>query len=202
MANVHAPLTLAILRRRRARGLPVNQGAQQSPAGFLTMIAAPILLTMILVGIWHGPTLLFLLFGVFHAGLLLINHAWRLWRRPKLPVFASVALTYLSVLVGAVIFRADSVSDAGAMLAGMVGLHGPGAAADLHDINVVANTAWIVGLYAIVWLAPSSRQLMQGAAASRLAWRSTPGWAVAMGCAATLGLLASGGTAEFVYFHF
>ncbi|WP_428483482.1 MBOAT family O-acyltransferase [Rhodopila sp.] len=199
MANIHAPLTLAILRRRRTAGLPINQAAQQTPAGFLGMVAVPILLTMILAGIWHGPALTFLLFGLLHVVFLLINHAWRIWRAPSLAPLLAVALTYLSVLTGAVLFRADSVADAAAMLSGMAGLHGAAPlSADLHGI---VDTLWIIGLYAIIWLVPSTRQWMQGGA-SRLSWRPTPGWAVAMGCAATLGLLASGGTGEFVYFHF
>jgi len=209
MTNVHAPLTLAIMRRRRARGWPINQAAQQGPGGFLSMIAAPILLTMILAGIWHGPALTFLLFGVLHAGFLLINHAWRLWRAPAVPAMAGVTLTYLSVLIGAVVFRAASVSDAGSLLAGMAGWHGwglPDADAAGFDIRGAVEALWITGLYTIVWLAPSTRQLMQDgprvAGTARLAWRATPRWAVAVGCGATLGLLASGGAGEFVYFRF
>jgi D-alanyl-lipoteichoic acid acyltransferase DltB (MBOAT superfamily) len=209
MSNVHAPLTVAILRRRRARGVPIDRAAQQSPVGFLSMIATPIAFTMVLVGIWHGPTLTFLLFGVLHSGLLLVNYAWRLWRAPKLPALASIILTYLSVLIGAVVFRAASVADAVSLLAGMAGLHGLGVPVPKSafsvsgpDFHVTVETVWIAGLYTVVWLAPSTRQLMQGGAVSRLAWRPTPRWAVVMGCAATLGLLASGGTGEFVYFHF
>jgi alginate O-acetyltransferase complex protein AlgI len=209
MANVHAPLTLAILRRRRACGSLINQAAQRSAGGFLTMIAAPILFTMILAGLWHGPALTFLLFGLLHATLLMANHAWRLGRAPPVPVFVAVATTYLSVLVGAVLFRAASLADAGSLLAGMAGLHGLGLSTfrDVFDqsssvAHVAVNAVWIIGLYAIVWLAPSTRQLMRGGSSSRLAWRPTPGWAAVMGCAATLALLASGGTGEFVYFHF
>jgi hypothetical protein len=43
---------------------------------------------------------------------------------------------------------------------------------------------------------------MQNEPASRLAWRPSPQWAVVMGCAATLGVLAAGGTSEFLYFRF
>jgi hypothetical protein len=39
-------------------------------------------------------------------------------------------------------------------------------------------------------------------AAGLLTWRPSPQWAVIMGCAATLGLLATGGSTEFVYFRF
>jgi alginate O-acetyltransferase complex protein AlgI len=209
MANVHAPLTLAILRRRRARGLPINLAAQQSPTGFLSMIAAPILATMMLAGIWHGAALTFLLFGLLHAGLLLVNHAWRLLRLSAMPRLVGVAATYLSVLIGAVLFRAESVAGAGSMLAGMAGLHGlslpmseTGFRQPETELHIAVEAMWIVGLHAIVWLAPTSRQLIEGHAGSLLSWRSTPRWALVMGCAATLGLLASGGTGEFVYFHF
>ncbi len=199
MANVHAPLTLAILRRRRSRGLPINQDAQRSAGGFAAMIAAPILLTMILAGVWHGPALTFLLFGLLHGVFLLVNHAWRLWRVPVLPAVVSVSLTYLCVLVGAVLFRADSVATAGTLLARMAGWNGitlSGA-----DPRGIIDALWLAALYAIICFAPTTRQLMTGSP-SRLSWRPSPGWAVAFGCAATLGLLASGGTGEFVYFRF
>ena len=63
----------------------------------------------------------------------------------------------------------------------------------------VAGACWLAGLYAIVWLAPSTRRIMQG---ERPVWRPSPGWAIAMGCAATIGVLAAGGTGEFLYVRF
>jgi alginate O-acetyltransferase complex protein AlgI len=154
---------------------------------------------MALVALWHGATLPFLVFGLLHAGFLVVNHAWRLARAPMLPKLASVALTYLCVLVGAVLFRAASMSDAGSMLAGMIGLHGRGAQPDLRT---AADATWLLALYGFVWFAPATRQWMQADPISRFAWRPSPRWAVVMGCAATLGLLAAGGTGEFLYFRF
>ena len=200
MANVHAPMTLAILRHRRARGLPINQAAQQSIRGFTGMIAAPIVATMVPVGVWHGPALTFVLFGLLHAAYLLVNHAWRLWRGPALPAFLAVTLTYGSVLIGSVLFRADSVAGAGSVLAGMAGFHGAGFA--VVDVRGILDVGWIAGLYGIVWLAPTTRQIMTGGTSGWISWRPSPQWAMAMGCAAMLGILASGGTGEFVYFHF
>jgi alginate O-acetyltransferase complex protein AlgI len=200
MTNVHAPLTMAILRWRRARGLPIGQMAQRTWIGFLTMIGAPVAVTMALVSLWHGTALTFLVFGLLHTAFLLVNHAWRLHRAPALPKIACVTLTYLCVLGASVFFRAPAVSVAGSILAGMIGLHGagPGEA----DIHVVLDVAWILGLYVIVWAFPSTRQLMQAPSGASLAWRPGPQWAVIMGCAATLGLLATGGSTEFVYFRF
>jgi alginate O-acetyltransferase complex protein AlgI len=57
MTNVHAPLTLAILRWRRGHGLAIDGGAQRTAAGFFTMIAVPIAMTMMLVALWHGATI-------------------------------------------------------------------------------------------------------------------------------------------------
>ena len=273
MTNVHAPLTMAVLRWRKRHRLPIDQAAQASVAGFAAMLAAPILLTMVLISLWHGATLPFLLFGLLHTGFLLVNHAWRVKRGPPLPAPASVALTYLCVLIGSVLFRATTLGIAGSMLAGMVGRHGVGS---LHpDLRAVADIAWLLGLYAIVWLAPTTRQWLLADAAvpltSRdspvpptpvtplpvpptprpspirltarpspiwltpppspvpptwrgspvrlalkgspirltwppspvhLAWRPSPRWALLLGCAATLGVLAAGGTGEFLYFRF
>jgi alginate O-acetyltransferase complex protein AlgI len=200
MTNVYAPLTMAILRWRRSRSLPIGQTAQRTWIGFLSMIGVPVTVTMVLVSLWHGATLTFLLFGLLHAGFLLVNHAWRLHQAPVLPKIASVALTYLCALVAAVVFRAPAVSVAGSLLAGMTGLHGTGP----REVNfhLILDVAWILGLYVIVWGFPSTRQLMLTRSPGLLSWRPSPQWAVIMGCAATLGLLATGGSTEFVYFRF
>ncbi len=197
VANVHAPLTLAVLRWRKGRGWPIDAAAQRNPAGFIAMIGAPVAVTMALVALWHGATLPFLLFGLLHTGFLLFNHAWRVCRMPALPPVASVALTYLCVLAGAVVFRSTSVADARSMFAGMTGLHGTGRTEP--GLSVIADGLWLLGLYAIVWFAPTARQFMTG---QGFAWRPSPHWAVALGCAATLGLLAAGGTGEFLYVRF
>ena len=200
MTTVHAPLTLAILRWRKAHGHCIDARAQAGCSGFVSMIGVPIVITMVLVALWHGATLPFLLFGLLHAGFLLVNHGWRVKHLPALPAVASVGLTYLCVLVGSVLFRAATIGQAASMLAGMAGLHGLGPIeADIHGPIAVL---WLLALYAIVWFAPSTRQWMLGGGPDRFAWRQSPQWAVAMGCAATLGVLAAGGTGEFLYFKF
>jgi D-alanyl-lipoteichoic acid acyltransferase DltB (MBOAT superfamily) len=199
MSNVHAPLTLAVMRWRRRHARPIDSAAQQTACGFLTMIALPLGTTMMLVALWHGATLPFLLFGLLHAAFLTINHAWRLARAPALPHLPSVALTYLCVLTGAVLFRAATVTDAVSMLAGMAGQHG--ADPVWPGTGSATEAGWLLALYAIVWFAPTTRQWLCGQA-SAFAWAASPRWAVVMGCAAALGLLAAGGTGEFVYFRF
>ena len=195
MTHVHTPLTLAVLRWRRARGLPIGVAAQRSLSGFACMIAVPVGVTLMLISLWHGAAWTFLVFGLLHTAFLLVNHLWRLHRLPALPGIAGVALTYLCVLGASVVFRAASLSGAGSVLAGMAGWHG----FSVPGMRGVAGACWLAGLYAIVWLAPSTRRIMQG---ERPVWRPSPGWAIAMGCAATIGVLAAGGTGEFLYVRF
>jgi alginate O-acetyltransferase complex protein AlgI len=192
-------LTLAVLRQRRRLGRPINAGAQRTPAGFASMIGAPIVATMLLVGLWHGATGPFVVFALLHTGFLLLNHAWRLVRAPSPPIVASALLTYACVLAASVVFRSESLATAGAMFAAMTGAHGLGPVG--LDARSAADIAWLAGLYAIVWFAPTTRQFMTGGA-GRFAWRPLPRYALAMGCAATLALLAAGGTGEFLYFRF
>jgi hypothetical protein len=119
------PLALAATRRRARRGRAVGRAGQATPGGFAAMVAGPILLTMTLAGIWHGSGWTFIAFGLLHGVYLVINHAWNLWG-PRRKVPGRVALTYLAVLAGAVVFRAPSLTIASRMLADMAGAHGLG----------------------------------------------------------------------------
>ena len=164
------------------------------------MLALPILVTMGLAGVWHGAGLTFVVFGLLHAGFLIVNHAWRLWGPPsptaptRLGTARAVLLTYLCVLSGAVIFRAPSLDIALSLFAAMLGFHG---AETVPDLRGLLDALWLAGLYAIVWGTPTTRTLM-----ATPFFRPTLPWAAAFGAAATLGVLSIGGTGEFLYFQF
>jgi alginate O-acetyltransferase complex protein AlgI len=189
-----------VLRWRRGHGPSVGNAAQKTVTGFAGMIAGPVVLTMALISLWHGAAWTFLLFGALHTVFLLVNHLWRLHRLPALPPVSGMALTYFCILVASVVFRASDLSNAGSLLAGMAGWYGLETAS--LNRHAFMEIVWLAGLYAIVWAAPTTRQIMQGEPASRLAWRPTWPWAVVMGCCASLGLLVAGGTGEFLYFRF
>jgi alginate O-acetyltransferase complex protein AlgI len=144
-----------------------------------------------------------------------VNHGWRLWRPgprsgARWAVVGRVALTYACVLVGSVVFRATSLTGAGAMLGGMLGLRG--LALGAPDARAMVDALWLVALYAVVWGAPNTQQIMRAHAPALgravagpwpwLVWQPTLPWAVAFGAAATLGLLSIGGTGEFLYYRF
>ena len=181
VSTVFNPLALACMRWRRAR----------------VVLLAPLVVTMALAGLWHGVSLPYLVFGLLHAAFLAANHAWRaLWPGPRpqdwRSVVGRVALTYFCVLLASVIFRAPSLDVAGMLFAGMIGLHegAPYLHGGLHAV-------WLAGLGGIVWFMPNTQQILETGL-----WRPTLPWAVAAGCAATLGVLSLGGTHEFVYFQF
>jgi alginate O-acetyltransferase complex protein AlgI len=134
---LYNPISLWVSRHRQEAGLPVGRQAAATFSGFASMIVLPTMITILLAGIWHGAGLQFIVFGALHGVYLCVNHAWRLWRPPSTlanlrgvaAIWGSiwrVCLTYISVLVAQIFFRADNVGDALALIAGTVGLHGSG----------------------------------------------------------------------------
>jgi alginate O-acetyltransferase complex protein AlgI len=87
-----------------------------------------LLVTMLLGGLWHGAGWTFIVWGGLHGIYLLVNHAWRaqIRRAPRfaLPKAAAWLVTFISVVVAWVFFRADSIGDAAALLKRMFSLKG------------------------------------------------------------------------------
>jgi len=197
------------------------------------MLLVPTFFTMALAGIWHGAGSQFLIFGLLHAAYLSINHAWRIFRHKRgvkpdphaQPALWAVAVTYLSVLVGAVFFRASSTGSALTLLGGMLGLHGSGVSPEFvaafaaggqtlrtQMLWPLTYLAWLAALYAIVWGLPNTQQIMRRTdpALGRILparwpaveWRPNWHWAVVGGATALVAILAIGGTSEFLYFQF
>ncbi|MCL6558895.1 MAG: MBOAT family protein, partial [Firmicutes bacterium] len=78
--------------------------------------------TMLLGGLWHGAGWTFVLWGGLHGAYLVVNHTWRRLDF-KLPPALSRPLTFLAVVAAWVVFRANSVHDAFAVLKAMAGLN-------------------------------------------------------------------------------
>ncbi len=125
---LYNPISLWITRRRMAKGLSANKKAVEKLEGFIQLIAFPTFVTILLAGIWHGAGLQFVIFGLLHSFYLIINHAWRIFgpkpRHTAAGKICAVTLTYLSVLLAQVFFRADSVGDAVRLLARAFGSGG------------------------------------------------------------------------------
>lgn len=82
---------------------------------FATMI------TMGLVGLWHGAGWTFVVWGLFHGAGLVANRSWHK-AGYSMPPVAGWLVTMLFVIIGWVLFRSSDFQSAAYMLMGMVGL--------------------------------------------------------------------------------
>jgi alginate O-acetyltransferase complex protein AlgI len=212
---IYTPISLAVIRRRAARGQDISRNAQSSLRGMATMIAFPTIVTMALAGVWHGAGFQFLIYGLLHGLYLTVNHAVRLFKKgpvskqtdTTIAVVWKVLLTYCAVLVAQIFFRAAGVEGAFSLLKSMILLgHGMGA------LPPSAHMLWVAILFATVWTMPNTQQIMiryepalgkvsEGPVA-RLRWGERLGWSAVMGAAAALAFVAIGGSTEFIYFQF
>ncbi len=92
-----------------------------------------LMLTMLIVGLWHGAAWTFVVWGAIHGLYLLIAHAWLQikerfkWvsgRRSGALGWVAVATTFAAVTVAWVFFRSESFGGATVMLMAMFGQNG------------------------------------------------------------------------------
>ena len=81
-------------------------------------------ITFFLRGLWHGAGWTFAAWGIYHGLLLIFNAFWEQIALFRFPGFFAKFLTFISVIVGWVLFRAHSFSDAMIILKGMAGAYG------------------------------------------------------------------------------
>jgi alginate O-acetyltransferase complex protein AlgI len=152
-----------------------------------------LVLTMFLVGLWHGAAWTFVVWGLVH-GLYLGSHAV-LRNRGLTP--NSVALnrlvTFLLVCAAFVIFRATSLGVAGDVLSSMVGLHGLDASAQLHALLPVKFALLAAALLVFVNVAPNTWEI-------ELRPRAWQG--MAAGIAAAIAVMTISQPHPFIYFQF
>jgi len=90
--------------------------------GSRLLTARNLMITMVLVGLWHGANWLYVVFGAYQ-GLLLIVHRLIRARWERLPQWAQRSATFGLWLLGLAIFRASGFRMAGALLETMFTWH-------------------------------------------------------------------------------
>ncbi|MDA5557655.1 MBOAT family O-acyltransferase [Shimia sp. MMG029] len=107
-----------------------------------------LLLTMLLGGIWHGANWTFLIWGAWHGGLMAIERALGAKRRESVwPKAIAWPLTMVFVIVGWVIFRAETLAQALQMYAGMLGVNGVAMRPELVTLTAPSEMLFLaVGL--------------------------------------------------------
>ena len=215
-------LSRAVMERR-----PNEKNPLATWYGFLLTIAVPTIWTMVLAGVWHGAGGKYLIFGALHATYIVVYRRWSPYgtkRRKKLvspmaraaDLWSARIITLICVAVADIFFRADSISQALSLLAGMVGLHPGDLAFQLQGTGVLWH-AWLellvlIGLFAVVWTAPNIYQMLgesspaigkvEAVKDGLLRWQPTLFWAAATGVVGATAVIAIGGASPFLYFQF
>jgi D-alanyl-lipoteichoic acid acyltransferase DltB (MBOAT superfamily) len=147
------------------------------------------IVSMAICGLWHGAGWTYVVWGLWHGLGLVIYRGWKTLARP-LPVAAGWLLTMLFVLVGWVIFRSPSFTEAGSILASLSGANG--LSGPLQSSGLIVSAA-IVSV-----LVPSAHQIKD-----RLL-QPNPVYAVAGALLAVFCVLevGKGAPVNFIYFQF
>jgi alginate O-acetyltransferase complex protein AlgI len=157
-----------------------------------------LLIVMLLVGLWHGAAWKFVVWGAMHGLLLVVERAARpLGLGGKIPTVVKVVLTFLVVSLCWVIFRADSLSEAGRYYAALFGgLELAGPAWWTRNLLISWETGAILVLAALVtWLGISASQFV----VEMNRWKSTALTILFWTCLVAMG--AQGGN-PFLYYFF
>ncbi len=231
-AYLYNPLVLALTRRRALNGRPGFGGRNPTAGAFLSLLAAPLMTTMFISGLWHGAGYGFIIFGLLHGVYLTINHGWRVYAAHRWRDKAAYArwmgpvgfvLTFIAVVTAMLFFRALTVASAVDLAKGLFGLngvasHGLAATAAAYGTDLKEAAKWIAILLFIALVCPNTLQILapyepalgvKPASTAPLlggfripAWGPSLPWAAAISLLAAVAIFSVGGPSEFLYWQF
>jgi D-alanyl-lipoteichoic acid acyltransferase DltB (MBOAT superfamily) len=186
-------------------------------------------LTMLLGGFWHGAGWTYICWGMVHGTCLMLNRGWMSlcqavrFEPQNMPGWAALArlLTFTTVVVAWVFFRASNMDAALAMLKAMAGMGAP----DVPGCTLIScldggaiQVAWIAALLVVVWtfpntqeilanvrpglVSPGYREILPQQPARRWMWRPSLAWLVAVAGVGIYAVLSISEFSEFIYFAF
>lgn len=167
-----------------------------------TAVYRNLMIVFLLTGLWHGANWTFVVWGIYHGGWLLVERRFG-WRNIEAggSQVARRATTLLIVIVGWVLFRADSLGAAGDHLAAMVSFDGLG----LGDLAQVTSTRVVLTLLGACLVVFLPRDVVTGpilVADNDRRGRTARAAILGVGLPFALLLAASGAFSPFLYFQF
>ena len=219
---VYTPMAMQMMRRSAG-------GPAFAPKRLLAVVCLPIVVTFLLVGLWHGAGWGFIVWGLVQGVGMAINLTWRelqvARRLPHVPAPVGWLLTMVLLVVSLVFFRAPTLGDAFTVLQAMIGLGPAGAPGPAQFFGsttlfgvlpIVPALVWVALLGAVALFFPENTQQIlknfdvalptlpspERKPWARLTWRPTWQWAIPISVMAGLALLFVGGPSPFLYYKF
>lgn len=183
-----------------------------------------LMLTMLLGGLWHGAGWTFIIWGGLHGIYLVINHAWGhfcikqnlTFNQNLIKVFYWL-LTFVAVVIAWVMFRADSISTAMNIYAGMFGFNSITFSASFVNKIVYLTPLtpiYLVMIFYILLRLPNTveflhkenpalhLELYENYKNGKIVWKPTVIFAIGMSFLAILAFTMIQKESEFLYFQF
>ncbi|MFD0673658.1 MBOAT family O-acyltransferase [Cohnella sp. GCM10027633] len=148
-----------------------------------------LLITMMIGGLWHGAGWTFIIWGTLHGVYLVINHTWKKFNI-RLPKIIAWLLTFGSVMLAWIFFRAHSVAEAWHIVQALVGMHGS-AWPQKFPTELLLIVVLLIGVVYV----PNTQQVVKRISSSR--WG-----AVLLIVLAVISMLQMNKVSEFLYFQF
>ena len=210
--------------------IPLGGNRRGAPRSYLN-----IMITMLLGGLWHGASWNFVIWGGLHGFYLFVNHAWERVRESlsegnvlsRAVSYLAWPLTFISVLLGWVLFRAETLDGALYIYQGMSGANGyvlptkfKTSMDFLESMGVQFNTTLILGdrhhyfhilaLIVMVKYLPNTLFLFKiedgsswlGSWWKRARFSFNYPWAIATALLLYISLSLFSRVSEFIYFQF
>ncbi len=149
-------------------------------------------IVMFLGGLWHGAGWTFVVWGLYHGGMLAVHSFVRERGKFHAPRPVRVAITFLFVVIGWTIFRATDIPMCLDLLSSMAGLRG----FETHILAAVGGSSSVAVLWtllAVIFLAPNVWQLRM---------RASLPYAAALSLALVVCILRFNVESPFLYFQF
>lgn len=187
-----------------------------------------LVLTMLIGGIWHGASWTFVIWGSLHGLYLVCNHSWiyfherfisSKFKNNLATTFLARFLTFITIAVGWVFFRAETFAASSNMIKGM--FHFKNISGTFANKVILANefgylTVLLLVSAFIVFFVPNSQQLLEQFKPTynefnkkdfqlnflNNFWRPNLGLACYCAFLTVLSLLTFGQVTEFLYYKF
>jgi alginate O-acetyltransferase complex protein AlgI len=219
LAYIFQPVALAMAR------LAANLRAGRWGT-LLLAVVAPTMVTMLVLGVWHGAGWNFAVFGLMQGLYMSVNEAWALFRRKarkarksRSPVWShplAVFGTLIAFIFSTIPFGASNPTAMARLFGAAFGFGGSFSAQQGWPLGLAGAVGVLAPIYASIFLVPNTQQIMAhyepaldwkrwvgDAGQSALRWRATLACAVFTGAVFFVGFVCiTRGATNFVYFNF